>query len=161
MKRWITALVLAAFLFPRTVYAEDKQVSDVAISPLRKKQRAPFVGILFTPRAAATLITEVELINDKIAIEVKKAVDDVTAKKDFEHKEAATKCTTDKKVLQASVETADARIQQLEGELKRAEKATADAIAAAPKRSTWTTLGFVGGVVVTVATVFAVNQASK
>lgn len=160
MKRIVASAVLAAHLLVSPFAAAEGTsvpLGDTVISPLRKDQPAPFTGVLFSPRAAATMVTDVATLGDKVTLEVNKAVGDVTARKDFEIKEAAAAARADKAILQAGVEARDARIKALQDDLRASEAARA----AAPNRSTWAGVGFVGGLLVTLATVFVVNISAK
>jgi hypothetical protein len=125
-----------------------------ATSPLRKGQPAPFTGVLLSPAAVASIIAEFKSFDGKIALEVDKAKKDAAASCDFTMKEAATACTTDKKILTAAIEARDSRINLLETDLKK----TVDSM---PSRTIWFGLGVVGGIVLTVATVYVVSQATK
>jgi len=145
-------------------YADDVSgplVDSAAISPLKKGQSAPFAGVLLTPKAVATIITELGTIKEKIAIEVESASKTIEAKKNFELSESKTNCNSDKKIIQAVVDEKLSRIKILEDEFKKSEDALKQSQDATPSRALWMSVGFVGGVVVTVITVFAVSQAVK
>lgn len=120
------------------------------MSPLKKGQVAPFTGVLLSPTAAASIIAEIKSIDAKVAIEVDKAKKDAAAKATFDLKEAEARCTTDKKVLQAGIESRDVRIKILE-----------DKVSTAPNPVLWASLGAVGGIAVTALTVFVVTSVSK
>lgn len=120
------------------------------MSPLRKGQAAPFTGVLLSPSAAASIIAEIKSIDAKVAIEVDKAKKDASAKSAFDLKEAEARCTADKKVLQAGVESRDVRIKILE-----------DKVSSAPTPALWVSLGAAGGIAVTALTVFIVASVSK
>jgi hypothetical protein len=162
MKKFISLSLICALLTPSVAYAENtvtgqpnfSLVDSAAIAPLKKNQPAPFTGVLLTPKAVATIITETETAKEKTEIEVTAAVKNAEAKKDFAIAEQKTACDTDKKILNASVDEKMQRIKVLEKTVKDLEDAT-------PSRAFWTGVGFVGGVVVTVVTVFAVTQATK
>ena len=66
------------------------------ISPLVKWQPAPFPGVLFSPRAAASVVTDVATMKDKIKIEVDAAVKVAEAKKDFTYNELDARCKSDR-----------------------------------------------------------------
>lgn len=124
------------------------------ISPMKKGQIAPFTGVLLSPMAVATVITELGSIDEKIKIETDKAVGKCVAESDFNFKEAQSKYLADKKVLQASVDEKLKRIQVLQDEIKKKE-------AEQTNPYLWTGIGFAGGVAVTVLTAFAITQATK
>lgn len=120
------------------------------MSPLKKGQTAPFTGVLLSPSAAASVIAEIKSIDAKVAIEVDKAKKDASAKGAFDLKEAEVRCAADKKILQAGVESRDARIKILE-----------DKVGSAPNPVLWASLGAAGGIAVTALTVFIVTSVSK
>jgi len=140
-----------SFIVP--VVTEEPDVG-AAVSPMKKGQTAPFTGVLFSPKATATVITELDSVSDRVAIEVAKSTEDLTAKADFVLNETKTQCTTDKKIISASADARSAQIKLLEDVLKKKEDA-------APSRTFWAGLGFMGGVGVAVLTVFGVSKASK
>jgi hypothetical protein len=124
------------------------------IAPLRKDQKAPFPGILFSPRAAASVGADASTLKDKIKIEVDAAVRIAEAKKDFTYNELRIQCASDKSRLEATAEANEKRISLLESDLKKAIDAT-------PSRPMWFGIGAGAGVVFTLATVFAVTRLTK
>lgn len=170
MKTFISLLV-ALSLISSNVFAQQPKTLPVEsilspepeedlkprISPMRTDDIAPFSGILFSPRATATIITELETVNQKIAIEVNKAVKDATAKKQFEIDEINSKCITSKSTLQATINANEKRIMQLRKDLKDAQ----DIANNSPSRLLWASLGVGTGVALTILITFAVNQSTK
>jgi len=160
MKKLIACIMIASLSLPSLAHAADA-VTDAVISPLKKSQPAPFSGVLFNPRAAASVATEISTLSDRINLEVKKAVTETAAKKDFILNESTAQCTADKKTMQATSSASTDKIKLLEKDVKASRKAVKDAEDAAPSRTLWMSLGGVGGVLVTIAIVFGVNRASK
>jgi hypothetical protein len=159
MKKIIASVLLASTLLPSVAWAEDASkpidpYADVAgVSPLRKGQKSPFAGVLLTPKATATIIANAETEKEKIDLEVTKAVGEALAKERFKGDEERTKCTADKKTLQASIDEKDARIKIVSDELAKASDP--------PSRTTWAGVGFVGGVVATILIIYGVGKATK
>jgi len=125
-----------------------------AISPMKKGQVAPFTGVLLSPKAVAAVIVELNSINDRIKIEVDKTKAEAKAQCDFKVAEIKTTTDADKKILQAQVDEKQKEITVAQDQLKKMEDSK-------PNVMLWTSLGFVGGVVMTVVTVYAVSQATK
>lgn len=168
MKKLVASLLLASFICPAIAHAEDASppkeqpvavdFSEIegpeVITPVQKGQPAPFAGILFSPRAAAVVGTEIASHPEKLKIEVDAAVKKAEAQKDFKYNELNTTCTSDKSQLQARIEANEKRIKILEKDLQ-------DAIDDAPNRFVWLGIGAGAGIALTVVTVFAVSQATK
>lgn len=161
-----TALAVSIICSSTILFAQNSSVPSpdpdpedqiARISPMRKGYPAPFTGVLFSPRATATVITELESFDERMKIEIGKAVRDVDAKKQFEISEIESKCTTAKTVLQADIDAKSARIKQLNKDLLDAQAAAANA----PSRLLWVGIGVFAGAVTAVLITFAVNQASK
>ena len=135
----------------------DPQETISKISPMRQGDVAPFTGVLFSPKATATIITEFETFDERMKLEVDKAVRDTIAKKQFEINEVSSKCTTDKTVLQADITAKSKQITKLSEDLQVAQNAAANA----PSRLVWTGIGVAVGAATAILITFAVNQASK
>jgi hypothetical protein len=121
---------------------------------MKKGQVAPYTGILLSPRATATIITQLNSIDDAVKIEVAKAKAESKAQCDFALDEQKNRLETDKKVIQADADEKAKRIKILETKLSESE-------ASRPNVIVWTGVGFVGGVVVTVLTTYALSQATR
>ena len=126
----------------------------IAISPLKKGQPAPFSGVLFTPRAAASVATEISTFRERSKIEITAAVASAEARKDFKYNEAAAACSTDKSVLGTTVEAEKSRSILLEKEVQKLKDEM-------PSRNLWLGAGVLGGATLTLLTVFAVSRAAK
>jgi len=161
--RLIASLLLTSMTLPSLARAQDKKPEPPKvevkedtgkISPLKQNQPAPYPGVLFSPKAAAVVAIEISTAKQKIVIEVESAVKTAEAKKDRAFNILKIQCDTDRKILSATSEERIKRIGQLESDLKNAQ-------AAAPSRPFWTGVGVVGGIAVTLLTVFIVGQATK
>ncbi len=173
----IIPLFLSAFIFTISSWAvsDEKKVPNVelskvvkdvvpempssekdltAISPMRKSQFAPFTGVLLSPMAIATIISEIKFQQEKIDIEVKKAVETTTAEFAYKQQIFENRCTADKKVLEVSVEEKKKQIELLDSTIK-AE------IESRPNPVMWSLLGLAAGVVVTTTTASIITAVSN
>ena len=151
------------FLSSVAAYAEipspdpDPQELISKISPMRQGDIAPFAGILFSPNATATIITEFETFDERTKLEIDKSVSDIISKKQFEINEINSKCITDKTILQADINTKSKKLISLTKDLQNAQNTAANA----PSRLVWTGIGIFAGAATVILITFAVNQASK
>lgn len=144
-----TAVLAEASTIPMPPKTSEPDPGPV-ISPMKKGQVVPFTGVLLSPSAAASIIAEIKSVDAKVAIEVDKAKKDASAKGTFDLKEAEARCVADKKVLQAGIESRDARIKLLE-----------DKIGETHSPLLWVGVGGAAGVALTALTVFIVTNVSK
>jgi hypothetical protein len=166
MKKLIATTLLCCMTFSNTLKAEPiikfptvvKPPTELdlgnAISPIKKDQIAPFTGVLLSPGATSTIIVELSSIPDKVKLEVDRAVRTCLAEGEFAIKEAQSRYTADKVVLQASIDEKLKRISVLEEVVKKQEAQKADPYI-------WAGLGLASGIIVTIATAFAVTQVTK
>jgi hypothetical protein len=122
------------------------------IYPLNKGQPSPLTGVLFSPEAVAQIIAQRDTAAAaaQLAVQHQQELDD--AAKKYALDSAATTCTADKNVLSAQLTDAQKQNQILQDQLKKNT--------GGPGAPVWIGLGFVGGVVVTVVTAFAVSKAT-
>jgi len=123
-----------------------------AISPMKKNQKAPFTGVLMSPRAVATIMTQINHFSDQLKIENDKVRADVIAQCDYKLAQQKNTLETDKNVLQVQL---DARQKEILAAQLAAKKVSDDR----PNVTLWTTLGAVGGIVLSTITIFAVSYA--
>lgn len=150
MKKFISILLIFVMTFSSISYADGNPV----ITPLRKGQLAPYSGVLFSPEASAKVITELESFPERTKIEVEAAVKTAEAKKDFKISEVQSQCKTDKDVLQASIDSKNAEEIILQNRVKELEDNV-------PNKPLIFGAGFIGGILFTLATVFAVSYVTK
>lgn len=150
MKKFISILLIFVMTFSSISYADGNPV----ITPLRKGQFAPYSGVLFSPEASAKVITELESFPERTKIEVEAAVKTAEAKKDFKISEVQSQCKTDKDVLQASIDSKNDEEIILQNRIKELEDNV-------PNKPLIFGAGFVGGILFTLATVFAVSYVTK
>lgn len=124
------------------------------ISPLRRGQYAPFSGILFSPRAAASIVTEAQYSRERARIEAASASASADARARFVIAEIVSRNDADQKRLQAALDTEKIRAET-------AEKQATELAAASPNRTTWVAIGGALGVLTTLLVVFGVNKASN
>jgi len=129
----------------------------LAISPMRKGQRAPFTGVLLSPEASANIIIEFETFQERIRLDVNKAIKQEQADCQKTMSDLAAKAAADKKILQANIDQKGRTISDLNVEVKKLkeEKATEWSPTA------WIGIGAAGGILVTVLTAFAISKATK
>jgi hypothetical protein len=157
-------LVASQLTLPMIAYADPNvpvvvaptAEADVgsAISPMKKGQAAPFTGVLFSPKASATIITQLANLDAQIKIETDKVLSDAKAQCTYQVSETRNVLETDKKIIQANLDTQKLQVNMLTVALKKAE-------ADRPNLPLWISLGFGGGVAITVLTAFAVVKTTK
>jgi hypothetical protein len=155
MKRAISSLLVVAMMASAMPAMADDPVPTPApvVTPLNKSQPAPYTGVLLSPEAVAQVVTDKDAatVNLNLAVQHQSALDGAQLK--FETDRLTTTCTADKKILQAQVDDNMRQINILNEQLKKQSSG--------PGAGVWIGVGTVGGVVLTVLTVFAVNRATK
>lgn len=166
MKRILSILIIIILTFTPVISSAQTSIPDapnpvagevdpgVAISPMKKGQVAPFTGVLLSPKAVASISTELTNIQKTVDIEVKRAVSEEAAKKNFEIESVRIKSDADKRVLEAKLASKLEEIKVLSDRLKKVEGSDQNLIL-------WVGGSFLAGVVLTVLTVFAVSQSTK
>lgn len=178
-KKIISGIVLTTLLAPQVCFAQSKvpspdaepkkSFSEVvppvkltpgeedpgkALSPMKKGQKAPFTGVLMSPAAVADTIVDIETIEERIHIEVTRAVQAEQAGCEKKLSDLDARLTADKKVLQASIDGKTRQINILNVELEKSQSLSRN-------RYLWGGLGFASGVLVSVLGVYAISQATK
>lgn len=167
MKREFVSAVLAVSLFASTAYADPISIPDappltpgevsvgLAISPIKKGQVAPFTGVLLSPEATASIIVQLNSIDDQLRIELDRARAADRAQCDFELNEQKSTSDADKRILQAQL---DERSQQI----ANLSKIVDDVQGQNSNLPLWVGIsagaGFLLGVAVSVVTVYVMNQ---
>jgi len=136
-----------------TVPADEADVGN-ALSPMKKGEKAPFTGVLLSPRAIATIITQINSSQAQIDIEIWRARAEERATSEFKLSEQKIKLETDGKILQIQLDARQKEIAVLNEQLKKEQ-------ASQISRPFWTSVGAVGGVVVSILIVFGVSSATK
>lgn len=124
------------------------------ISPMKMGQKAPFTGLLLSPQAVAQIIVNLNSQQAETDIQVTKAK---------ETQKAVDQLIIDDKDAQITLikSTTNVQIKDLDDEVNTLTKKLQDAEKSAPNLPLWIGVGAVGGIVLTVVTVFAVNTATK
>jgi len=150
MKRFIsTVLVTSMLASSGLAWADPAPV----ITPLQKSQPAPYTGVLLSPEAIAKIVAAKDESEKALQLAVQHQSQLDAAELQFKTDQLTTTCVADKKILQAQVDDGKRQIKILDDKLKSQTSG--------PSAPVWIGLGAVGGVVVTVLTVFAVSRATK
>ena len=178
-KKIVSTIVLFSFCIPQIVLAQSipspeqdppvKNISHIlqltpaeidpgfALSPMKKRQRAPFTGVLLSSSAAANIIVELETIKERIHIEIVKATQLEQANCDKRLADAIAKSRADVNVLQASIDSKNKTINVLNVELKTLN----DYNNAEWQPAAWVGIGTATGILLTVLTAFAISKATQ
>ena len=165
MKKAISTLLIATMLATSLPAWADPPVTTTppvatataptpppVISPLQKGQAAPYTGVLLSPPAVAQIVAQQDTAKAAAALALQHQGEVDAAQQKYALDSAGTTCTADKTILQAQVTDGQKQNQILTQQLKSATSG--------PGAPVWIGLGFAGGVVVTVLTVFAVSKAT-
>jgi hypothetical protein len=167
-KKFISSVVLLTYVLSATPALAQSAVDvppapepfpsepdlGAAITPLKKGYPAPFTGVLMSPKAVATVIVELNSFDDRIKIEVDRALGECQARCDFKVNEVKIKAESDAKISAAHLKFLSDENTVLQNRLKKVEESQ-------PNLMLWAGGGLVGGIAMTVLTVFAVSQASR
>jgi hypothetical protein len=167
MKKLISSIMLASFLVPNVCCAQDVVSTlptivipagevdpGAAISPMKKGQKAPFTGVLLSPEAVATVITEIKSLDDKIKLEVQRVTSLQQEQCRKEKTDLQIRSDADKKILQSDIDDKLRTINLLEENLKKEQEDR-------PNKVVWAGLGAAGGIAVTILTAFAISKVTK
>jgi hypothetical protein len=178
INKLISSIVLLSFLAPQVVLAQSVPSPDpdpkainipppalipgekdpgLALSPMKKRQRAPFTGVLLSPSAVANIIVEYEMFEERIHIEVMNAIAQSKADCDKQLSDKATEYTADKKIMEANIKSKDAMIKSFDIEVKRLN----DEKNSRWHPGAWVGLGAASGIALTILTAFAISKASQ
>jgi hypothetical protein len=158
LKKLVSVILLASFLGPNVALAESTAAPlEPTIAPLNQGQTAPWPGVLLNAAAVGSIKFDKDNEKEKTDAVVQKAVSDVITQKNGE-------LDMLKVSFNSSLAQKDALLEEKEGQIKTfrdENKKLRDEVANAPSRTTWFGLGLVSGILVTVATAFAMGQVSK
>lgn len=177
-KKIVSSVVLASFLSSQTIFAQSvspdpdppkpsienelpkpellpgEKDPGLAISPMKKGQKAPFTGVLLSPAAVANVIVELKSFDERIQLEVNAAIKKEQAACVKKLADAKTACDGDKASLQSSIDEKDRSINSLNQRIKKLESEQTNPVL-------WTSIGAGAGIVLTVLTAFAISKATK
>ena len=171
MKKIISILTLLSFSSSMTVHADDAKPSSIkmiqqvvpdspktekdvgaAISPLRKFQASPFTGVLLSPLAAITLLTDLNSRDEEMKLEIEKTKKETEAKFVYEKSIIQNECRSDKDILSARISANVEHVKSLEQALKDERDSRSDPVV-------WGLIGLAVGIVSAAATASAVAAA--
>lgn len=158
MKRFISVALVASMLAttvpawsdPLTVVAQTPVPS---ITPLQKAQPAPYTGVLLSPEAVAQVVAQKDTAAKALDLAIQHQIELDGAQLKLQVDEQNSTCTADKKVFQAQIDDGSKQIKILTDQLKNQSSG--------PGVPVWIGIGAAGGIVVTLAAVFAVSRATK
>lgn len=164
MKKIISTLLLVAFTsttnvaysqdLPEITTPEGEADPGEAISPMKAGQKAPFSGVLLSPKAVASIISKlksVEKAKQLAASEAKETAEEVCKN---EKNLLTIRTDTDKEILNARIESNKQVIGIYEKKIQEANESQSDP-------ALLVGLGAAGGIVASILTVLAVSQAMK
>jgi len=141
-------------VLPPVQLAPGEKDPGLALSPMKKGQKAPFTGVLLSPSAVANVIVELKSIDERIQIEVAAAMQKQTAICEKSTSDLKTKQEADRKILQADLADKARVILAKEQEIKKLRDEQTNPWA-------WLGAGAAGGITLTVLTAFAISKATK
>jgi len=167
MKKIISAIILASFTSTNIAYSQEKQVElpkvetpegevdpGEALSPMKINQKAPFSGVLLSPKASASITAKLNSIKEQLSLARSEAKETAEAVCKNEKNIMTIRTTADKDILSARIEQNQKIIQVYENRLEKVEESQTDP-------GLLIGLGALGGAALTVLTVFAVSQSIK
>jgi len=153
--------ILCCFLIllsPTYSLAADSKIKPEAVSPgviteLRKGQCAPYAGVLFSKDAAAKLYTQLKFSEKDCQLKLSKKLDLLKLDYDTRLKLSQLRLDTETEKNKSLLSVKDSRIKYLEKNLRPPSWYEAGEF--------WFAMGVVGGILITVASGYALSQASK
>jgi hypothetical protein len=125
-----------------------------AISPMKKGQRAPFTGILLSVGAVADLTVHLEQEPKREKIQLDRALGLQMSEHQLQLDLLSARSEADASIAKARL---DAQLKANDLLVKRVNVLESEA----GNTTMWFGIGFAGGVVVTIAIVYAASQAAK
>ena len=150
MKKLLIAVSMCFCLATTNFALADESVQPAVLTPLKKGQVAPYDGVELSPAAVADIIADKQTSAETCAAKIAKDVDTVkaTCKRDTDTQKS--NCDSDKKSMQIRMDSQAKQIEILTKDLQKSSNV-----------AWWTAGGFVGGVLLTTATVFVIGLATK
>ena len=130
----------------------DEPSVGEAISPMKRGQRAPFTGILFSPEAVAKVTVELNNVSEQIKLNVQRAIELRDAQNQYKINEITIKAEAEKAINTAELSTAVQENLILSERIKKLEDNQSNTI-------WYVGGGFLAGTVVTVLVVLATSLA--
>lgn len=124
-----------------------------AISPMKKGQAAPFTGVLLSPKAVASVITELNSFNERLKIETDRVYGESKAQCNYEINAIKIKADADARIAQAKLDESLKRVEIFENAAKELQSSSSDPVL-------WGGLGFGLGIAATILITYASSHAA-
>lgn len=125
-----------------------------AISPMKRGQQAPFTGVLLSPAAVASIISDINHKNDLIKVEVDKATKTLAAKHEFETNLLKLRSESDAKITQMRIDDQRKEIDRLDAQLIKEREDR-------PNPMTWAAIGLGTGILLSTLTAATIAYVTK
>jgi|LauGreDrversion4_2_1035121.scaffolds.fasta_scaffold354881_2 biopolymer transport protein ExbD len=138
MKKIISAVLLFSFFSSNVTYAQDTtdlprietQQGEVdpgeAISPMKSQQKAPFTGVLLSPKAVATITAKLSSIAEKIRLVQAEATEQAQEVCRNEKVTTEIRVKADKEILEAKIRDNERTIELYQKSLNEAKQSQHD-----------------------------------
>jgi hypothetical protein len=139
---------------PITARADDAlDTSELElVATLSQGESAPFTGTLFSTVAAAKLLAELELNNDRCQIEIDRELSITSARYQLDIDNLNARIVSIDSAYTQRLEIKDNHIEFLDQQLMKSSR---------PRNELWLTIGVVGGIVLTGAAAWSMGQISQ
>lgn len=169
MKNWVATILLVSITSSQISHAEQALPTEPPppsplpsyVTPLKFGMEAPYDGLLLSETAAAEIITDRKLLQEKITIEVQKAKDGEQAACVLKVQNEKTSCKENRALDLTKIQEKDSQIDALNGKLSKqddAEKRYQNLEKSLPK---YIAGGFIVGVATTLLTALAISKISQ
>lgn len=125
-----------------------------AISPMKRWQRAPFTGLLLSPRAIASIMYDLQEKQDLIEIEVNKVTKKLNLLHNHEISILKIRNESDSKIDKLRIEEQKKEIEKLDLQIKKERESRPDPLL-------WASIGAGAGIVLTTLTAAVIVSVGK
>jgi len=125
-----------------------------AISPMRKGQIAPFTGLLLSPAAVASVMTDLETKDELIRLEVERATSRLKLNHEHEMTILRIRSESDSKIDKLRIEEQRKDIDRIDAQLKKERESRPDPLV-------WASIGLGAGVVLSTLTAAIIAAVSN
>lgn len=139
---------------PTVTTPSNEQDPGAVISPLRKGDKAPFTGVELSPRAAATIMTDLSTFVERLQIETDKVRQEDAAQRDYQLQQQRNAADADKKIMKAQLEARQKELDVANDQLQKLKSSSTSPVL-------WTCLGVGGGIGFTLLTVWTLNRVTN
>ena len=164
MKKFIATILLTSFIttsahaqeleLPKVETPEGEADPGEAISPMKMNQKAPFSGVLLSPKALAVITAKLKSVDSKVKLASEEAKETANEVCRNEKANMTIVSDTDKTILRARIQDNERNLTMYENRIREMNDSHINSGALVG-------LGVAGGVVASVLTFFAVAQALK